>query len=153
MLFMASMMWVLCCMILISSRISLPENEIEWQFIRSSGAGGQHVNKVSTAAQLIFDIGASSLPDFYKERLLAKADHRISKSGKIIIKCQLSRSQEMNRAVALEQFVELVRSAGVIRKKRVATRPTKASKQRRVDEKKQRSSTKRLRRKDIDSSS
>lgn len=139
-------------MISVSSRIQLPESEIEWQFIRASGAGGQHVNKVSTAVQLIFDIRASSLPDFYKERLLALSDHRISKSGKVIIKCQQSRSQDANRVVAMEQFIGLLRSVAVTRKKRVATRPTLASKQRRLQEKKQRAGTKRLRRKDIDSS-
>lgn len=133
-------------MIPISSRIQLPDHEIEWQFIRSSGAGGQHVNKVSTAAQLIFDINASSLPEVYKTRLLAKADHRISKSGKIIIKCQQSRSQDTNRTLALEQFIALVQSVAVTRKKRVPTRPSKASKQRRLVEKKQRGAIKQGRR-------
>ena len=133
-------------MIPISSRIQLPDQEIEWQFIRSSGAGGQHVNKVSTAAQLIFDINASSLPEVYKARLLARADHRITKSGKIIIKCQQSRSQDMNRTLALEQFIALVQSVAVTRKKRVPTRPSKASKQRRLAEKKQRGAIKQGRR-------
>ncbi len=107
-------------MIKISNRVQVSENEIEWQFIRSSGAGGQHLNKVSTAAQLIFDIKASSLPDFYKEKLLAKADHRISQSGKIIIKCQQSRSQDANRQTALQQFIELVASVGEVAKGFVA---------------------------------
>jgi ribosome-associated protein len=133
-------------MIPISSRIQLPDHEIEWQFIRSSGAGGQHVNKVSTAAQLIFDINASSLPEVYKTRLLAKADHRITKSGKIIIKCQQSRSQDTNRTLALEQFIALVQSVAVTRKKRVPTRPSKASKQRRLEAKKQRGAIKQGRR-------
>lgn len=133
-------------MIPISSRIQLPDHEIEWQFIRSSGAGGQHVNKVSTAAQLIFDINASSLPEVYKTRLLAKSDHRITKSGKIIIKCQQSRSQDTNRTLALEQFIALVQSVAVTRKKRVPTRPSKASKQRRLVEKKQRGAIKQGRR-------
>lgn len=84
-------------MIKISQRVQIADNELEWQFIRSSGAGGQHLNKVSTAAQLIFDIRQSSLPEFYQQRLLAKTDHRITKSGKIIIKCQASRSQDANR--------------------------------------------------------
>ncbi|MGS0727665.1 alternative ribosome rescue aminoacyl-tRNA hydrolase ArfB, partial [Shewanella sp. 0m-11] len=88
----------------ISNSVSIQDSELEWQFIRSSGAGGQHLNKVSTAAQLIFDIKSSSLPEYYQQRLLAKADHRITKSGKIIIKCQQSRSQDFNRQTALEQF-------------------------------------------------
>ncbi|GIU17436.1 aminoacyl-tRNA hydrolase [Shewanella colwelliana] len=132
-------------MIKISNRITLQDNELEWQFIRSSGAGGQHLNKVSTAAQLIFDINASSLPDIYKERLIAKADHRITKSGKIIIKCQASRSQDANRQTALEQFILLVASVGHTAKKRVATKPTKGSQRRRIDAKKQRGATKALR--------
>lgn len=129
----------------ISQRVLMPEREIEWQFIRSSGAGGQNVNKVSTAAQLIFDIRASSLPDMYKERLLALRDHRITQSGKIIIKCQETRSQLTNRELALEQFVALVRSVGATRKKRIPTKPSKAAKQRRVDSKKKRASIKAMR--------
>ncbi len=132
-------------MIKISNRIQLADNEVEWQFIRSSGAGGQHLNKVSTAVQLIFDIQQSSLPDFYKVRLLAKVDHRITKSGKIIIKCQASRSQDSNRQTALAQFVALIISVGHTDKKRIATKPTKSSQKRRVDNKKQRGATKALR--------
>lgn len=131
----------------ISGSVQLMDNELEWQFIRSSGAGGQHVNKVSTAVQLIFDIQASSLPVFYKERLLLKSDHRITKSGKIIIKCQTSRSQEMNREQALTQFVELVQSVARVAKKRIATKATFGSQQRRLEGKKQRSTTKALRQK------
>jgi ribosome-associated protein len=129
----------------ISQRVTIPEREIEWQFIRSSGAGGQNVNKVSTAAQLIFDINASSLPDMYKERLLALRDHRITQSGKIIIKCQETRSQLTNRELALEQFVALVRSVSAPRKKRIPTKPSKAAQQRRVDAKKKRASIKAMR--------
>lgn len=103
-------------LIKISNTVSIQDSELEWQFIRSSGAGGQHLNKVSTAAQLIFDINQSSLPDFYRARLLAKADHRITKSGKIIIKCQQSRSQDFNRQTALEQFITLVASVAVVQK-------------------------------------
>ncbi|TVP13241.1 alternative ribosome rescue aminoacyl-tRNA hydrolase ArfB [Shewanella sp. KCT] len=134
-------------MIKISQRVQIADNELEWQFIRSSGAGGQHLNKVSTAAQLIFDIRQSSLPEFYQQRLLAMADHRITKSGKIIIKCQASRSQDANRQTALEQFIALVASVGHTAKKRVATKPTKTSQRRRVDSKKQRGATKALRQK------
>ncbi len=133
-------------MINITNRVSIEDNEIEWQFIRSSGAGGQNINKVSTAAQIIFDIRQSSLPEFYQQKLLAKADHRITKSGKIIIKCQQSRSQDFNRQLALEQFIELVKSVGIVQKARIATKATKASQRRRVDAKKQRGATKALRR-------
>ncbi|WP_333608163.1 alternative ribosome rescue aminoacyl-tRNA hydrolase ArfB [Arsukibacterium sp.] len=138
-------------MIAISSGIEIAEQELEWQFIRASGAGGQHVNKVSTAAQLIFDIRASSLPAFYKNRLLARADHRITPSGKIIIKCQQSRSQEFNRQQALLQFIELVQAAGVVAKKRYATKPSYGSQQKRLDSKKKRGSTKQLRQTKADS--
>jgi len=133
----------------ISQRVHIPEHELEWQFIRSSGAGGQNVNKVATAAQLIFDIQASSLPDFYKQRLLQRSDHRITQSGKIIIKSQQTRSQADNRALALEQFIELIRSATKVQKKRIPTRPSKASKQRGLVAKKQRSEKKALRKKPL----
>ncbi|KKO48406.1 peptidyl-tRNA hydrolase [Arsukibacterium sp. MJ3] len=131
--------------ITISSSVSIADSELEWQFIRASGAGGQHVNKVATAVQIIFDIVASTLPEFYKHRLLNRSDHRISKSGKVIIKCQQSRSQEMNREMALAQFIELVQSVAKVQKKRVATKPTFGSMQRRLEGKKQRSKTKALR--------
>jgi ribosome-associated protein len=123
----------------------LQDNEIEWQFVRSSGAGGQHINKVSTAAQLTFDIASSSLPEFYQQKLLEKADHRITKSGKIIIKCQQSRSQDFNRQTALEQFIELVKSVGIVQKARIPTRATKGSQKRRIETKKQRGATKAMR--------
>ncbi|MDX3773991.1 alternative ribosome rescue aminoacyl-tRNA hydrolase ArfB [Chromatiaceae bacterium AAb-1] len=132
-------------MITIADNIHLKESEFEWQFIRASGSGGQHINKVSTAVQLIFDIQASSLPDYYKQRLQDKTDHRISKSGKIIIKCQQTRSQEMNRELAMQQFIELVLSVAVVQKKRVATKATYGSQQRRLESKKQRGATKALR--------
>ena len=132
-------------MINITNRVSIEDNEIEWQFIRSSGAGGQHINKVSTAAQIIFDIRQSSLPEFYQQKLLVKADHRITKSGKIIIKCQQSRSQDFNRQLALEQFIELVKGVGIVQKARIPTKATKGSQRRRVDSKKKRGATKALR--------
>lgn len=135
--------------IVITDAVSIDDSELEWQFIRSSGAGGQNVNKVSTAAQLIFDIRASSLPELYQQRLLGKADHRITQSGKIIIKCQESRSQLANRESALAQFIELLKSVTVTRKRRIATRPSKASKERRVQHKKQRSDIKSMRKKPL----
>ncbi len=133
-------------MIAINSHLCIDDAEIDWQAIRASGPGGQHVNKTSTAMQLIFDIRASSLPDHYKTALLARSDHRIMASGKIIIKCQTSRSQEMNRQQALQQLIELIASAGIVQKKRRATKPTFGSQQRRLDSKKQQGTTKALRR-------
>lgn len=129
-------------MIEISGNIQLADDELEWQFIRASGPGGQHVNKTSTAVLLSFDIQASSLPTLYKERLLRKADHRITQSGKVLIKCQQSRSQEQNRQIALQQFIELVAGCGFTAKKRTATKPTYGSQQRRLQQKKQRGATK-----------
>lgn len=136
-------------MLEISPGIRLDTAELDWQAIRASGPGGQHVNKTSTAVQLIFDIRASSLPEFYKTALLARADHRITASGKIIIKSQQSRSQEMNRSAALTQLIQLIQSAGQVPKKRHATKPTYGSQQRRLDSKKQRSGTKSLRQQKI----
>ncbi|HCU64670.1 MAG TPA: aminoacyl-tRNA hydrolase [Rheinheimera sp.] len=132
-------------MINITAGISIDEAELDWQAIRASGPGGQHVNKTSTAIQLIFDIRQSSLPEAYKSALLQKADHRITASGKIVIKSQQSRSQEMNREAALMQLIELIKSAGFKPKKRHATKPTYGSQQRRLEGKKQRSVTKSLR--------
>ncbi len=134
-------------MLQITATITIDETEIDWQAIRASGPGGQHVNKTATAMQLMFDIQQSSLPEHYKTALLQKSDHRITASGKIIIKCQQSRSQEMNRETALQQLIELIKSAGVVAKKRHATKPTYGSQQRRLDGKKQRSGTKSLRQK------
>ncbi|MGL4476440.1 MAG: alternative ribosome rescue aminoacyl-tRNA hydrolase ArfB [Shewanella sp.] len=137
-------------MIKISNRVILSYNEIEWQFIRASGAGGQHINKVSTAAQLIFSIADSSLPEEYQQKLLVLRDHRITQSGKIIIKCQQSRSQDTNRQTALEQFIALVQSVMITQKKRIATKASRNSQRKRMDSKTQRGQVKQLRQKKFD---
>ena len=129
----------------ISNTVSLDENEIDISAIRASGSGGQKVNKVSAAIHLRFDIDASSLPEFYKEKLLVLKDKRITKDGIVVIKSQQHRSQEQNRDEALERLVELVKSVNVVQKKRVPTKPTKGSVGRRLDSKKKQSNKKRLR--------
>ena len=132
-------------MLQVSSRVSIPLREIQLQAIRSQGAGGQNVNKVSTAVHLFFDIRASSLPEVYKKRLLEMKDRRISLAGTVIIKSQESRSQETNREKALERLRELVFEVTQVRKYRRATAPTRGSKERRLQAKGTRSKTKTFR--------
>ena len=133
-------------MLLISSSVSIPDQEIEIHAIRSQGAGGQHVNKVSTAIHLQFDIRASSLPPFYKEELLKLRDHRVSADGVITIKAQQHRTQERNREDALERLRLLIQSVAIPRKKRRPTKPTKGSQNRRIEGKKRQGRVKALRR-------
>lgn len=132
-------------MIVLSRNVTISDNELEITAIRAQGAGGQHVNKSSTAIHLRFDIRGSSLPDFYKERLLSASHHLITPEGMVIIKAQEYRSQEMNREAALKRLENLIRELTVVEKARRPTRPTMASKRRRLEGKAQRSSTKALR--------
>ena len=132
-------------MLPISSSVSIPDQDIEIHAIRSQGAGGQNVNKVSTAIHLQFDIRASSLPPFYKEELLKLRDHRISADGVITIKAQQHRTQERNREDALERLRLLIQSVAIPRKKRRPTKPTKGSQNRRIEGKKRQGRLKTLR--------
>ncbi|EIL6908973.1 aminoacyl-tRNA hydrolase [Salmonella enterica] len=132
-------------MIAISRTVSIADNEPEITAIRAQGAGGQHVNKTSSAIHLRFDIRASGLPEYYKQRLLTASHHLISDDGVIIIKAQEFRSQELNREAAIARLVAVIKELTAEQKSRRATRPTRASKERRLSSKAQKSSVKALR--------
>ena len=137
-------------MLPISRRVSIPDKEIEISRIRAQGPGGQNVNKVSSGVHLRFDVGASSLPDYYKERILKLRDRRITSAGVIVIKTQRNRSPERNKEQALRLLQEMIRNSARSRKERKPTKPSSGSQQKRLDQKKKRSRTKALRRRVID---
>jgi ribosome-associated protein len=133
-------------MIQVTSTITLDESELEITFVRSSGPGGQNVNKVATAAQLRFNVVESrSLPDDVRERLIAQAGSRLTREGVLIITARRFRTQERNRSDAVERLVAMIRAAAVPPKKRRRTRVPRAARARRVEAKRRRSATKRLR--------
>ena len=132
-------------MLVISNNVSIPEYEIELNAVRAQGPGGQKVNKTSSAVHLRFDITASSLPDYYKSRLLALKDQHISKDGVVVIKAQQYRSQQKNREEALDRLQRLVQSVKNQPRRRVPTKPTRSSRQKRMDNKTRRSQLKQLR--------
>ena len=132
-------------MLKISNTVSVSESEVDFSAIRAQGSGGQKVNKVSAAIHLRFDIAESSLPEFYKEKLLNLTDKRITKEGIIVIKVQQHRSQEQNRDEARQRLGSLIKSVNLVQKRRVETKPTKGSVKRRLNSKKKNAQKKSLR--------
>lgn len=132
-------------MIRITDSLAIDEDELSWSAMRASGPGGQNVNKVSTAVELRFDVGKAFLPEDLKSRLRPLAGRQLTQDGVLVITAQETRSQERNREIALQKLVELLRKAAHRPKRRIATKPTRASKTRRLDSKSKHAQTKRLR--------
>jgi ribosome-associated protein len=132
-------------MIPITPSLAIDPDDLVFTYVRASGPGGQNVNKVATACEMRFDLAASTLPPDVKARLVPLVGSKLTKDGVVVIQADRFRSQEMNREDAIERLVELLRRAAIRPKKRIATRPTRASKERRLDGKSKRSGVKKLR--------